>query len=433
MRFYDLIEKKKRGEELSDEELIYCVNQYTAGGIPDYQMAAFLMAVCFKGMTEGEVITFTEAIEKSGEVLDLSAFGDKTVDKHSTGGVGDKTTLIVAPIAAAMGATVAKMSGRGLGHTGGTVDKLESVTGYRTDLSPKEFEEQVKDIGISVISQSGNLAPADKKIYALRDVTATVNSIPLIASSIMGKKLATSTRSLVLDVKCGDGAFMKTAEEAEALASLMVKIGSGRGRRCAAVITDMSSPLGRAVGNAIEVREALDTLRGGGPADLTEISLELAANMAALALGIDLDEARSRAEAMLNSGAALDKFTQWLGRQGGDTKAMLAEDFGYSAAYSVSIYADGAGFVSECLAERVGLAAMAAGAGRATKEDSIDFAAGIYLLKKRGDAVNVGEALATLYSSDEKRLTAAAKMLKSAYSVSDTPPSPLPLIIKTVR
>ena len=432
MRFYDIIEKKKRGEKLTYGEIMYCVNQYTAGDIPDYQMSAFLMAVYFRGMAECEVIAFTEAIERSGEVLDLSAFGDKTVDKHSTGGVGDKTTLIVAPIAAAMGATVAKMSGRGLGHTGGTVDKLEAIKGYRTSLTPEEFERQVKEIGISVISQSGNLAPADKKIYSLRDVTATVDCIPLIASSIMGKKLATSTRSLVLDVKCGDGAFMKTPEEAENLAEIMVKIGESRGRKTAAVITDMSEPLGRAVGNAIEVREALDVLGGEGPSDLKEISLELAAIMCSLALGLNIDEARDRAKKTLENGNALRKFNEWIRAQGGNTELLMKDNFGFGAKYKTEIYANKSGFISECFAEKIGLSAMAAGAGRAKKDDGIDADAGIYLYKKRGDAVTEGEALASIFSSDEKKLQEGKKILESAYKIGETQPSPRPLIIKTL-
>ena len=433
MRIYDIIEKKKRGEALTREEIFHFVSGFTNGDIPDYQASALLMAIYFRGMSDAETVLLTEAIEDSGERLDLSEFGDTTVDKHSTGGVGDKTTLIVAPIAACLGATVAKMSGRGLGHTGGTVDKLESISGFRTELTPEEFRRQVKEIGISVISQSGNLAPADKKIYALRDVTATVDSIPLIASSIMGKKLATSTRSLVLDVKYGDGAFMKTAEEAETLASLMVKIGKARGRLCRGIITDMSQPLGRAVGNAIEVREAIDTLRGEGPDDLTELCLLISAHMVSLSLCIELSQARKMAEDALYSGRALELFKKWVSRQGGELSALLAEDFGKSARFSAPLIAEESGVISACLAEKVGVAAMALGAGRACKEDSIDMSAGIYLFKKEGDAVKSGDALAILYTDDKSRLEGAVAILREAYTVSEKCGAPRPLVYRVIE
>ena len=432
MRIYDIIEKKKRGGELSREEISDFVKGFTEGRIPDYQASALLMAIYFRGMSEEETVILTEAIENSGDTLDLSEFGSGTVDKHSTGGVGDKTTLIVAPIVASLGCTVAKMSGRGLGHTGGTIDKLEAIEGFKTELSIEEFRKQVREIGIAVISQSGNLAPADKKIYALRDVTATVDSIPLIASSIMGKKLATSTRSLVLDTKYGDGAFMKTPEEAEALASLMVKLGLARGRKCRAVITDMSQPLGRAVGNAIEVKEAIETLEGKGPEDLTEISLELASHMASLSLDIPLDEAKKLTTDALVSGNALEVFKKWISRQGGKTEQMMRDDFGKNAEYSADLISDSDGTVSSCLAEAVGVSAMALGAGRAKKEDIIDMSAGIYLYKKAGDKVSRGEKLATLYTSDKERIGRALEILKSAYVISDTAEQKRPLIYKII-
>lgn len=433
MRFYDIIEKKKQGHKLTPEEILFAVKSYTDGEIPDYQMSAFLMAVYFRSMDEEEICALTEAIETSGDTLDLSAFGDTTVDKHSTGGVGDKTTLIVAPIAAACGATVAKMSGRGLGHTGGTVDKLESIEGYRTLLTPEEFTRQVEEIGISVIAQSGNLAPADKKLYALRDVTATVDSIPLIASSIMGKKLATSTRSLVLDVKCGDGAFMKSREDARALARLMVAIGNMRGRRTVALITNMEEPLGYCVGNALEVREAIAVLRGEGPSDLTELSLSLAALMVSLALGISENEAKNLTRDALFSGLAYKKLGQWISRQGGDFPSAESPDFALGAKIQKKVAALKGGYVSACRAEAVGNAAMILGAGRAKKEDIIDMEAGIVLLKKCGDKVTKGEPLAILYTNSEDSIPAAEKLILSAYSFSRDAPERLPLIIDTVR
>ena len=432
MRIYDIIEKKKRGGELSREEIFFFTEGFVRSEIPDYQASALLMAIYFCGMTENETVLLTEAIEKSGETLDLSEFGSATVDKHSTGGVGDKTTLIVAPIAACLGATVAKMSGRGLGHTGGTIDKLEAIYGYRTELSPEKFRNQVKEIGISVISQSGNLAPADKKIYALRDVTATVDSIPLIASSIMGKKLATSTKSLVLDTKYGDGAFMKTPEEAEKLASLMVKLGKARGRNTAAIITDMSQPLGRTVGNAIEVREAIDTLKGEGPEDLTELSLEIASYMVSLSRGIDICEARALTNDALYSGKAYDCFISWISKQGGNTESMLRESFGKDAEYCAELLADSDGIVSACLAETVGIAAMTLGAGRVSKDDIIDMTAGIYLHKKEGERVLKGEALATLYASDKSKIESAIGILKSAYRISEKSAPIRKLIYKVI-
>ena len=389
MRFYDIIVKKKRGEALSNDEIAELVKEYTCGNIPDYQMSALLMAICLKGMNTEETAALTEAIASSGDRIDLSPLGDTTADKHSTGGVGDKTTLIVAPLAAAVGCKVAKMSGRGLGHTGGTIDKLESFVGYDTALPPERFIDQVKKIGIAVTGQSGNLAPADKKLYALRDVTATVDSIPLITSSVMGKKIAAGSRSIVLDVKCGSGAFVKTAEDAEKLAKSMVDIGNACGRRTRALITDMDTPLGFAIGNILEVKEAIETLRSDGPADLTEISLTLASEMAALAHGIKEEDAKKLVKDALKSGAALEKFKEWIGAQGGDTSLIDDPSLFPCAKYAVEFRLDKDGYIAHMDAEMIGIAAMTLGAGRASKEDEIDYTAGIILKKKTYHRANI--------------------------------------------
>jgi len=377
------------------------------------------MAICLKGMNEEETLSLTEAIAGSGDTVDLSEFGSLAVDKHSTGGVGDKTTLIVAPIVAAAGCKVAKMSGRGLGHTGGTIDKLESFPGYNTEISPEEFFKQVREIGIAVTGQTGNLAPADKKIYALRDVTATVDSIPLIASSVMGKKLASGAGAIVLDVKYGSGAFMKDAEAAEKLAEAMVRIGKGAGRKIAALVTNMDEPLGRAVGNVIEVEEAIFTLKGEGPADLTELSLALAAAMISLAKDISYDEAGSIAEDMLKSGAAYKKFIEWIGAQGGDTAYAKSPELFPNAEYTACVASEHDGYISHINAELVGLASVELGAGRREKGDKIDHTAGIYLNKKCGERVAHGDCVATLYASDEEKLAEAMATLKSAIEYSD--------------
>ncbi len=425
MSIYDIITKKKRGLSLTSEEIRFFVSGYTEGSIPDYQISALLMAICLSGMDERETADLTDAIARSGDSVDLSDFGTLTVDKHSTGGVGDKTTLIIAPIAAALGCKVAKMSGRGLGHTGGTVDKLESISGYRTTLSPCEFKEQVERIGIAVIGQSGNLAPADKKLYALRDVTATVDSIPLICSSIMGKKLPSGSHSILLDVKCGSGAFMKNSSDARVLASEMVKIGKLCGRNTAAVITDMDTPLGCAIGNALEVREAVDVLRGGGPSDLRTVSLELAALMVHLALGTPLTDARALALEALDSGKAYGKFREWISAQGGDTESVLCG----KANHSLTVLATSSGYISRTDAELIGTASVALGAGRAEKDDRIDMLAGIILHKKRGDKVDTGMPIATLYAECREKLSSGAEIFKSAFTISDTEPCRMPLII----
>ena len=433
MRMYDIIEKKKHGLALTREEIFDMIAAYTRGDIPDYQMSALTMAIYFRGMSERETFDLTEAMALSGDTVDLSAFGDRSVDKHSTGGVGDKTTLIVAPIVAACGGIVAKMSGRGLGHTGGTVDKLESFPGYATALSPAAFTAQVQRCGLCVIGQSADLAPADKKLYALRDVTATVDSIPMIASSIMSKKLAAGTRSIVLDVKCGSGAFMRTPEDAEALAEMMVKIGTAHGRRTAAVISNMDLPLGHAIGNALEVKEAIEVLRGQGPQDLREICLTLASLMVELSCKFPAADARARAEQALADGLAFDAFCRWIAEQGGDPSyATDPTRFGTSA-HVLDITAEQHGYVLSCNAEQIGLAAMTLGAGRQTKEDIIDPKAGIILHKKPGDAVKPGDIIATLCTDRPDALPAARAQLTAALTYTTSAPAPQSLGYKIIQ
>ena len=432
MRMYDIIEKKKRGEALSREEIFEMIRLYTKGDIPDYQMSAFLMAVCFRGMTKEETAQLTEAMEHSGDTVDLSLFGTRSVDKHSTGGVGDKTTPVVAPIVAAAGGVVAKMSGRGLGHTGGTVDKLESFPGYRTALSPAEFTAQAEKCGLVVIGQSADLAPADKKLYALRDTTATVNSVPLIASSIMSKKLAAGTRSIVLDVKCGNGAFMRTPEDAKTLAKAMVGIGTANGRRTAAVISNMNRPLGHAIGNALEICEAMDVLRGHGPEDLTEVCLTLASLMISLSCDQTVEAAREIAKDMLESGKALAKFEEWIEAQGGDVRYVKDPTLFGTAAFTRDVKAEKGGYIVATNAEALGTAALILGAGRVTKEDTIDPRAGIILHKKPGDAIAAGDVLATLYTEREMALDEAEKTVLGAVEVTDKAPAPEALIFDIV-
>ena len=385
MRMYDIITKKKHGEELTDAEINFFIDGYTKGEIPDYQASSLTMAICLKGMTERETAALTIAMAHSGDTVDLSEFGELSVDKHSTGGVGDKTTLIVAPIVASLGAKVAKMSGRGLGHTGGTVDKLESFPGYDVALDAEKFRRQVREIGIAVIGQSGNLAPADKKLYALRDVTATVDSIPLITSSIMSKKLAAGTHSIVLDVKCGSGAFMSTPEAARELAEGMVKIGKAAGRRVSALITNMDRPLGHAVGNILEVKEALSVLAGNGPLDLTEVCYALAREMAVLALKLTPKEAGAAVENAIKSGRALEKFKEWIAMQGGDTKYIEHVELFPNTRYTLDVISQNGGYITKMNTERIGAVAVMLGAGRATKSDAIDYAAGLMIHKKTGD------------------------------------------------
>jgi len=402
MRMVDIITKKQNGEELTTEEIQFFIKGYTNGSIPDYQASALAMAIYFQDMTDRERADLTMAMVNSGETIDLSAIEGIKVDKHSTGGVGDTTTLVLAPLVAALDVPVAKMSGRGLGHTGGTIDKLEAIKGFHVELSKDEFIELVNRDKVAVIGQSGNLTPADKKLYALRDVTGTVNSIPLIASSIMSKKIAAGADAIVLDVKTGAGAFMKTDEDAVNLAKAMVRIGNNVGRQTMAVISDMSQPLGFAIGNALEVKEAIDTLKGEGPEDLTELVLTLGSQMVVLAKKAEtLDEAREKLIDVMKNGKALQKFKDFLQNQGGDSSVADNPEKLPQAAYKIDIPAKEAGVVSEIVADQIGVAAMLLGAGRATKEDKIDLAVGIMLRKKVGDAVEKGEPLVTLYANRE--------------------------------
>lgn len=402
MRMVDIIIKKQNGKELTTEEIQFFVNGYTDGSIPDYQASALAMAIFFQDMSDRERADLTMAMVNSGETIDLSAIEGIKVDKHSTGGVGDTTTLVLAPLVAALDVPVAKMSGRGLGHTGGTIDKLEAIDGFHVELTKDEFIKLVNRDKVAVIGQSGNLTPADKKLYALRDVTGTVNSIPLIASSIMSKKIAAGADAIVLDVKTGAGAFMKTEEDAAELAKAMVRIGNNVGRQTMAVISDMSQPLGFAIGNALEVKEAIDTLKGEGPEDLHELVLTLGSQMVVLAKKADtLDEARAKLEEVMKNGKALEKFKDFLKNQGGDSSIVDDPSKLPQAAYQIDVPAKEAGVVSEIVADEIGVAAMLLGAGRATKEDEIDLAVGIMLRKKVGDKVEKDESLVTLYANRE--------------------------------
>ena len=429
MQMYDIIAEKKRGGTLSEEEIRFFVKGYTDGNIPDYQISALLMAICLNGMTDGELSVLTSAIADSGDRVDLSEFGALAADKHSTGGVGDKTTLIVAPIVASLGVKVAKMSGRGLGHTGGTVDKLESIPGYRTSLSTEEFYSQVRKTGIAVVGQSGNLAPADKKLYALRDVTATVDSVALIASSIMGKKLAGGANTIVLDTKYGSGSFMKSAADAELLARKMVSIGRSNGKNVAALITNMDIPLGSAIGNTLEVKEAVQTLKGNGPSDLTEVCLALSAVMVSLSLNVEINEAERLVADALYSGKAYEKFKEWISTQGAD--ASFIEDTARlgSAKYSLDVAAWRDGYISSMDTELIGLVSVSLGAGRMTKEDTIDSTAGIIIHKKTPDYVQAGDTIMTLYSDREDTLAPAAKRIKTAVTLAEKQPE----VVKTVH
>lgn len=433
MRMYDIIEKKRNGEELNEREINFFVKGYTEGSIPDYQASAFCMAVYFKGMTEKETVILTEAMAKSGDTVDLSMFGNLSADKHSTGGVGDKTSLIVAPIVAALGGKLTKMSGRGLGHTGGTVDKLESIPGYKTTLSQEEFISQIEKVGMAIIGQSGNLTPADKKLYALRDVTATVDSIPLIVSSIMSKKIAAGSHNIVLDVKCGSGAFMKTIEDAEILAREMVKIGKGCGRNIAALITDMDRPLGSAIGNSLEVIEAVKVLKGELDNDLKEVCVSLASEMISLVYSISYDDALKMVNDTLISGKAFLKMKEWISAQGGDTKYIDNTDLFRKAEFSRDIVAETDGYIASMDTEKIGLTSVILGAGRASKEDSIDFSAGILIYKKTGDEIRKGEKIATLLSNNNADFNDAVKMYNSSITVSSKKPEPKPLIYKIIR
>ncbi|SET88547.1 pyrimidine-nucleoside phosphorylase [Salinibacillus kushneri] len=402
MRMYDVITKKRDGEALTKEEIDFFVEEYTKGNIPDYQASALCMAVFFQDMTKEERAHLTMAMVNSGDTIDLSSIEGIKVDKHSTGGVGDTTTLVLAPLVASLDVPVAKMSGRGLGHTGGTIDKLESVAGFHVEIEKDEFIKLVNENKVSVIGQSGNLTPADKKLYGLRDVTATVNSIPLIASSIMSKKIAAGADAIVLDVKTGAGAFMKNEKDSRELAQAMVSIGNEVGRNTMAVISDMNQPLGYAIGNALEVQEAIDTLKGEGPEDLTELCLTLGSQMVVLGNQADsLEEAREKLRENINNGKALEKFRTFLKSQGGDDQ--VAEDPAKlpQAKYKIELPAQESGYVSGMVADEIGKAAMHLGAGRATKESQIDLAVGLILNKKIGDYVQSGESLVTIHTNNE--------------------------------
>lgn len=402
MRMVDIIEKKRDGQTLTKEEIEFFIEGYTNGDIPDYQASSLAMAIFFQDMNEEERAALTMAMVNSGDVIDLSKINGIKVDKHSTGGVGDTTTLVLAPLVAAVGVPVAKMSGRGLGHTGGTIDKLESIDGFHVEISEADFIKLVNEDQVAVIGQTGNLTPADKKLYALRDVTGTVNSIPLIASSIMSKKIAAGADAIVLDVKTGNGAFMKTLEDAEALAHAMVSIGNNVGRNTMAIISDMSQPLGRAIGNALELKEAIDTLNGQGPEDLTELVLTLGSQMVVLAeRASTLEEARQLLNEAIENGSALDKFKTFLENQGGDASVVNSPELLPTAEYQIDYKAKSSGVVSELIANEIGVASMMLGAGRQTKEDDIDLSVGIVLNKKVGDKVNVGESLLTIHSNRE--------------------------------
>ena len=433
MRMYEIIEKKKRGQILSKEEIHFVVKGYTHDKIPDYQMAAFLMAIYFKGMNSEEISHLTMAMACSGELVDLSPISGIKVDKHSTGGVGDKTTLVIAPLVAAAGVKVAKMSGRGLGHTGGTIDKLESIPGFKTELSRKEFITNVNNANIAVVSQSGNLAPADKKIYALRDVTATVDHVALIASSIMSKKIASGAEAIVLDVKFGSGAFMKTLEDARALAKVMVDIGNQVGTKTIALVTNMMQPLGYAVGNALEVKEAIHTLKGKGPKDLTDLSVILSAYMLVLGgICTDLDEAKKRIENILYSGLGFAKLKEWISIQGGDSCVIDDESLLPEAEFKQVFQLKAKGYISGINAEKIGAAALVLGAGRETKDSPIDHSAGIVLNKKLGDYVEEDTHVATIYYNQKSKLEQAIRLMKEAYCISQHEVQPSSLIHEVI-
>ena len=429
MHMTDLIEKKKRGTALTDEEIRFIINGYTAGDIPDYQMSALLMAIVFQGMSVTETTALTMAMAHSGDMVDLSALGPHTADKHSTGGVGDKTSLVLCPMAAACGAKMAKMSGRGLGHTGGTIDKLESFPGFSTSMSPERFLEIADTVGFVIAGQTANLAPADKKMYALRDVTATVNSIPLIVSSIMSKKLASGARTIVLDVKTGSGAFMETEEDAFTLAREMVNVGKEAGRNVAAVVTDMDQPLGFAVGNALEVKEAIAVLNGEDVPDLRELCMVLGSNILERS-GLAADDASARAmlEDVIASGAALQKLADMVEAQGGDPRAVFDTSLLPAAPVQHSVKAPRSGYITAMKARDIGLVSMHLGGGRATKEDVIDLSVGVLLRAKVGAYLREGEELAVIHAADEDAARQAEKELLDCFTFGDAPAKRPPFI-----
>ena len=433
MTIIDLIEKKKAAQPLTREEIAFFVAGVTDGTLPDYQISPLCMAILLQGMNDEEIAALTDEMARSGDMIDLTEFGSLSVDKHSTGGVGDKTTLILAPLVAACGAKVAKMSGRGLGHTGGTIDKLESIPGFRTELPEEDFRRITREMGVCVIGQSGELAPADKRLYALRDVTATVDSIPLIVSSIMSKKLAAGAKSIVLDVTVGSGAFMKTVPRALELAEKMVAIGRACGRNMAALITDMSEPLGYAVGNALEVKEALAVLRGDMGGDLKEVCLALAGEMLSLSLELDAREGYELAEKTLESGAAFAKAKEWIAAQGGDLRYIEEPERFPVAAYVEDVIAPESGYISAMDTEEIGHSACHLGAGRKTKADEIDMAAGIMLCAKIGDYVEKGDVLATLYTNQEESLSESLRRYPMAITFSKEPVEKPKLVHRIIR
>lgn len=433
MRMYDIILKKRANLPLTDEEIRFVIDGYVKGEIPDYQVSALLMTIVFNGMNARELGTLTLAMAQSGNMVDLSNIDGITVDKHSTGGVGDKTTLIIAPLVAASGGKVAKMSGRGLGHTGGTIDKMESIPNLKVSLEQDAFINQVNKIGLAVIGQSEGLAPADKKLYALRDVTGTVDSIPLIASSVMSKKLASGAQAILLDVKVGSGAFMKNIEDARELAKVMVDIGKENGRSVKAILTDMDRPLGHAIGNALEIREVIDTLKGHGPEDLTHECIIMAAHMLVLSHICDYETALSRVQEALDSGAALERLRMMIDAQDGDSRVIDDESLLAIGKFTYDVTAPQDGYITHMNTEQCGIASIMLGAGRTVKDGPIDYSAGIVMHKKTGDAVRMGERIATLYASDESLFTNAAQTYLAAITIGNTAPKVVDTILDVVE
>lgn len=433
MRMYDIILKKRANLPLTDEEIRFVIDGYVKGEIPDYQVSALLMTIVFNGMNARELGTLTLAMAQSGNMVDLSNIDGITVDKHSTGGVGDKTTLIIAPLVAACGGKVAKMSGRGLGHTGGTIDKMESIPNLKVSLEQDAFINQVNQIGLAVIGQSEGLAPADKKLYALRDVTGTVDSIPLIASSVMSKKLASGAQAILLDVKVGSGAFMKNIEDASELAKAMVDIGKENGRSVKAILTDMDRPLGHAIGNALEIREVIDTLKGHGPEDLTHECIIMAAHMLVLSHMCDYETALNRVQQALDSGVALERLRLMVDAQGGDSRVIDDESILTIGQFTYDVIAPQDGYITHMNTEQCGIASVMLGAGRTVKDGPIDYSAGIVMHKKTGDAVRMGERIATLYASDESLFTNAAQTYLAAITIGNTAPKVVDTILDVVE
>ena len=433
MRMYDIILKKRANLPLTNEEIRFVIDGYVKGDIPDYQVSALLMTIVFNGMSARELGTLTLAMAQSGNMVDLSSIDGITVDKHSTGGVGDKTTLIIAPLVAACGGKVAKMSGRGLGHTGGTIDKMESIPNLKVSLEQDDFIDQVNKIGLAVIGQSEGLAPADKKLYALRDVTGTVDSIPLIASSVMSKKLASGAQAILLDVKVGSGAFMKTLDDARALARAMVDIGNENGRAVKAVLTDMDRPLGYAIGNALEIREVIDTLKGNGPEDLSHECVIMAAHMLVLSHICDYETALNRVQQALDSGTALERLCLMIEAQGGDSRVIDDESVLEIGKFTYDVTSPQDGYITHMNTEQCGIASVMLGAGRTVKDGPIDYSAGIVMHKKTGESVTVGESIATLYASDESLLNNAAQTYLEAITIGNTAPKVVDTILDIVE